>query len=233
MKIKMYGKKGEGLYTQVSPQDFKRVSKYKWYLSTGGYAITTIHRKGSSASSKDRNITIMLHRLILGEPPTGTVQGDHINRVRLDNRRGNLRWVSPQHNCHNSGGYGIYCKGVKLDGTRFCSKIRGIYLGSFATEKEAALVYDKAARHFFGEYAYLNFPEEYYKHPVRYIEYIPDKIKPKSKYIGVSYFGHGGKRVKRWRAVYRKKTLGYYLTEYEAAQSYKEAKHESYISNSS
>lgn len=47
-----------------------------------------------------------LHRLILGLPPGGghQRQADHINRDPFDNRRANLRIVTPRENCANRGG---------------------------------------------------------------------------------------------------------------------------------
>ena len=37
---------------------------------------------------------------------------------------------------------------------------RGVFLGQYADPAEAARAYDAAARHHFGEFARLNFPEE-------------------------------------------------------------------------
>ena len=223
IEVALNGKKGEGLFALIDLKDLTLIAKYKWYISTGGYARTTIHIKGSTAGDS-RCVSYYIHRLILGEPPHEGVHADHVNRDRLDNRRENLRWVTHQQNCHNSNPISGF-KGTKKDGTRWTARLRNLHLGSYGTDKEAALVYDKTARHFFGEYAYLNFPEEQYEGQVRYIDFTPDKIKLQSEHMGVSYFGHGGKRVKRWRAVYCKKTLGYFMTELEAAEAYKEAKH--------
>lgn len=206
----------------VDSEDYEVVSKYKWYL-VHGYAHTTFHKKGKSRQDVDRNVNISMHRLIMGKPPMDGLIVDHCNRDRLDNRRSNLRWVTYVENAHNSESASGY-KGVSKDRNRWVAQIRGLFLGSYEYEVQAAKVYDKAARHFFKKYAYLNFPDDEYGDKVRYVDYAPNKHKPKSIYTGVSYFGHGGKRVKRWRAVYRKKTIGYFLTEIEAAQAYIEAK---------
>lgn len=223
VKIALNGGKGKGLYVLADLKDLTLIANHKWYLGTGGYARATAHIKGSTVS-ESRSTTNYMHRLLLGEPPQKGLQVDHINRNRLDNRRSNLRWVTHQQNCHNSTPISGF-KGTKKDGARWTARIRNLHLGSYDTEKEAALVYDKAARHFFKEYAYLNFSKEQYGGQVRYVDFVPDKKKLQSEHVGVSYFGHGGKRIKRWRAVYCKKTLGYFLTELEAAEAYKETKH--------
>lgn len=53
-------------------------------------------------------------------------------------------------------------KGVTKRGSRFIAAIRAYgvkrVLGSFKTEEEAARSYDRAARHWHGQFARLNFP---------------------------------------------------------------------------
>lgn len=120
-----------------------------------------------------------MHRLILN-PPEGFLC-DHINHNGLDNRRENLRIVTPcentrnqlkQNKRRNTSSYSQY-KGVTRHGNYFTTKtcsypwaaqinsatLGHMYLGSFATEEEAAVAYDKKAREWFGEYACCNFPE--------------------------------------------------------------------------
>jgi hypothetical protein len=94
------------------------------------------------------------------------------------------------------------------------------------------MVYDAAARKLFGSLAYLNFPKKRFHRPVRHVDFLPEKKERRSRYLGVTFFGHGGKRVKRWRSVYRRKTIGYFYTEKEAADAYIRAKqfHKSSVS---
>jgi len=92
---------------------------------------------------------------------------DHINGDRLDNRRANLRIVTKQQNRQNIG---------KQSHREMTSRYKGVvqhpktlrwraivktggkqrHLGYFATEHEAALAYNTAARELFGEFARLN-----------------------------------------------------------------------------
>jgi hypothetical protein len=105
---------------------------------------------------------IFMHRQILNAP--ADMEVDHINRCGLDNRRSNIRLCTPQQNCRNIGPReGRKFKGVYLiAGGKYRSNIQDgrarITIGLFATDIEAAVAYDEAARRLFGEFAYLNFP---------------------------------------------------------------------------
>lgn len=134
-------------------QDFLLVKRYTWSVSPGGYVVTNL--KGGKMMT--------LHSLIMGE--TKGLWIDHISRNKLDNRRRNLRYVTPQQNSHNSGisknnssGYkGVYFDKVRK---RFQAEImcgrKKYYLGRFDTAVEAAKAYNQKARELFGEYAFLN-----------------------------------------------------------------------------
>jgi hypothetical protein len=93
---------------------------------------------------------------------------DHINREKLDNRITNLRPVNAAQNAMNQGrdkrnksGF----KGVSWDkgtGTWLVSikaRQKALNLGRFLDPIDAACAYNMAAEEYFGEYAYLNGPE--------------------------------------------------------------------------
>lgn len=108
-----------------------------------------------------------LHRMILEY--FGPLHVDHKDRNPFNNQKNNLRIATPTQNCANSGKRSSnwsQFKGVrKRDNKNYyeaCITIKGkyIYLGSYKTQKEAALAYDKKALEIHGEFAVLNFPEE-------------------------------------------------------------------------
>lgn len=114
----------------------------------------------------------MLHRIIMERILNRELGSrefvDHINGDRSDNRRENLRLSNNSLNqanrdkpINNTSGY----KGVFYDKHRDGRiKIRAgistykkfISLGTFKTEQEAALAYNKKAKELFGEHAKLN-----------------------------------------------------------------------------
>ena len=110
----------------------------------------------------------LFHRLLLGVS-NPKIFVDHINHNGLDNRRENLRFCTSTQNQGNArkGGRGssLY-KGVHFSSEikrankpwRARIKVNGKYkyLGSYTSEKDAAIVYNKAALEYFGEFACLN-----------------------------------------------------------------------------
>lgn len=147
---------GDGHYALVDANDYEWLTQYLWRYNNG-YAIRQEGRK-----------TIYMHRQI-AQPPAGMMV-DHINRHKVDNRRSNLRVCTRRQNIHNQAakaGTMSQFKGVeRRKGSDKCyARIRvngkRLWLGTFDDEVEAAKAYDAAAVQYFGEFAHLNFPEDW------------------------------------------------------------------------
>lgn len=113
--------------------------------------------------------TITLHSLVFGDVPEGLMI-DHISGKRLDNRRENLRIATSKENNANSKSRKNTTskfKGVSFDSSRskWISSIqlkgKTKHIGRFDSEEECAKAYDLEAWKEYGEYARLNFPNEY------------------------------------------------------------------------
>lgn len=111
------------------------------------------------------NTTEGMHRVIMGLDRGDPRQVDHINHCGLDNRRANLRVVSPYLNqvyAQKRAGATSRYKGVSYDQGQWVARInidgatKG--LGRFKDERDAALAYDAAAARAWGDHAYLNLP---------------------------------------------------------------------------
>lgn len=109
-----------------------------------------------------------LHRRIIekrwGRIPDGYF-ADHIDGDPLNNRRGNLRIVTPEQNAANAksrGGTSMYRGVFENKGTgKWVAQISKAgqrqCLGTFLSEQAAAKAYDDAAKEIHGEFARLNF----------------------------------------------------------------------------
>ncbi len=161
----------QGKVALIDDEDAERVLAHKWTLLTINRKdkITYYARRNVAPQGwrKGRQKSILLHRFIL-DAPDG-VQVDHINHDGLDNRRSNLRLATnAQNHCNipshrNQFGFrGIESPKRFNGGYGARIKVNGevVRIGPFKTAEEAARAYDLLARHYHGEFATLNFPEE-------------------------------------------------------------------------
>jgi len=150
----------KGFITKIDREDLEGISKFKWQSQRTSKNFVYA---GASIKQEDGNWKrISLHRFILNVPKNSVI--DHINGDQLDNRKANLRICGQSLNRLNSIGSGkSKYKGVQLRDrlTPWRASIKlsnGKYkhLGSYKTEIEAALAYNKAAKIEYGNRVLLN-----------------------------------------------------------------------------
>lgn len=151
-----------GCKIQVDDEDYDDLKKYTLSLDKDGYAYFRIVHDGKN---------IFIHRLLSGAGK-GEI-ADHKDGNIFNCQRDNLRIVNTYQSAANrarvAGGTSKY-KGVMYTKSTakgkeywyWCAKLKkhGVLMLNkrFATELEAALAYDEAAKIHHGEYARLNFP---------------------------------------------------------------------------
>jgi hypothetical protein len=139
-RIPLYARDGNVVgYSTVDAADAAVLDRWTWRL-TLGYA-----KRGQMIDGQFRHI--LMHRAILGLTHGDGLEGDHINRDKLDNRRENLRIVTPhgqKQNVPSRRNSSSRFRGVsffKRTG-RWIAHVRvngkSMHLGYFATELEAA-----------------------------------------------------------------------------------------------
>lgn len=137
----------------VSPEDFDFVNQFSWRKMTNGYISTIINKK-----------LVYMHRAIL-ERMLGSeniLETDHIDRVKHNNCRWNLRQVTHSQNQMNRGKPSNNTSGVtgviwfkknQKWGSRIVVNYRTINLGFFKTFEEAVQARKEAEKKYFGEFA--------------------------------------------------------------------------------
>jgi hypothetical protein len=146
---------GDGFTAYVDAAHYEWLSRWIWSLH-GGYV-----------ARWEKGKLILMHREIM-KPPKGKIV-DHKNRNKLDNTRDNLQNTTYRENARNQPkrrGSSSQFWGVSYIKTR--RKYRAyVYngercsCGEFKHEIEAARAHDAKAVELFGEFARLNFPEEW------------------------------------------------------------------------
>lgn len=157
----------KGYVAMVDDWDYERVlAEGSWHAVTLAKARTVYAMR---IKTKDgRRIKQRLHRFILGITDS-SVQVDHKDHDGLNNTRANLRACTHTQNMGNrrrrldarsskfkglhwEADRGKWRPRIRVDG-------RSLHLGRFASEVDAAMVYDIAALIVFGDFAHLNFPK--------------------------------------------------------------------------
>lgn len=148
----------------VDDADYERLSKYNWCV----YKHRNTFYAARRAMVGGRSSHLKMHREILGLSTGDGQLVDHKNRNGIDNRRENLRIVTPSLNSYNrkkainntSGYRGVsWNKGVCKWVSIFTKDKKHKHIGCFKNAVEAAKEYDIAVLKYRGEDAILNFPD--------------------------------------------------------------------------
>lgn len=206
----------QGKFALVDDEDYEWLNQWKWYYSNG-YAV-----RGDYSGGKRK--TVWMHRVILSDELKPGMVCDHVNRVGVDNRRGNLRVCTQAENMRNSSsreGSSSGYLGVCAYGGKWAARIRlgskQRHLGHYLSEEDAALAYNRAAIKAGLKFANLN--------PV-----VDDgrALSPLTRAVGKSGLRGATYKANRWQGQIsingKKKHLGYFDTAEEAHQAYLLAK---------
>lgn len=143
----------------VDDEDFEFLNKWKWCLFKMRNTFYVHRIEYGKNGEKDKSI--LMHRLIMGYP---NCLVDHVDRNTLNNQRSNLRQCTYSQNTSNTEKINKACtskyKGVHMKKGKWVAKLKknqkGVHIGTFTNEVDAAIAYNKAAIIYHGEFARLN-----------------------------------------------------------------------------
>lgn len=90
IQVPLYARDGTVRAWSIVDDEDADLARQHWYLDNNGYAARYVPQR-----------TQLLHRAVLNLLPGDPRQGDHIDGRRLNNRRSNLRIVTPAENAQN------------------------------------------------------------------------------------------------------------------------------------
>ena len=145
-----YTSKNEPFYFDL--EDFDLIKDYCWYITNKGYV--------DAHDIKDSSKRLKMHRLVTKCPKGMDV--DHINHVKSDNRKSNLREVTRSQNLMNrrvlknntSGVTGVtWVKQINKWRAMIGVNRNVIHLGDYTTKEDAIQARLKGEQLYFGEYS--------------------------------------------------------------------------------
>lgn len=185
--ILMYTRNRHPIY--VDHDDYASMRRFRWYRTPNGYIATPVRK----------SVMLLMHRMMVHA--ASDIYVDHINGIRYDNRRCNLRNATPSQNSANyhrqpaTGYRGVvvqhsdihrpYAMKFALDGRTIGR--------SFDNIEDAARCYDQLAWNKLGEFTKLNFPddvEDYKQQKYMHLWLSTGTVSNKSGYRGVSPLGN-------------------------------------------
>lgn len=153
----------QGKVALVSDHRYEWAMQWKWHAFFNGWKWYAVRKEGTLFRK-----SFYMHRELMGITDPA-VEVDHRDNDGLNNTDENLRVCTSSQNKFNRGkqsnnhsGY----KGVSWIGSKKKYRARIMIqgkdhlVGYFDDAITAARAYDRAAKQYHGDYAYLNFPEE-------------------------------------------------------------------------
>jgi hypothetical protein len=149
-----------GFVAIIDDDDYPNISLNKWFIDFKGNVTYAVRNEMTLGKSRK----IYMHRVVMGARKGQVV--DHLDYNGLNNQKNNLRICTHGQNLqHHYSAWGeLPYIGVVRKREKFHARIvfnkERFCLGCYFTMEEAARVYDRKAIELYGEFAYLNFPEE-------------------------------------------------------------------------